>query len=77
MRSQAPDEADERRADHGQDDLLDDAAPDDAVDARRGDHGADEAAEERLGRARRDAEVPRGEVPHDRAHERGQHELAA
>ena len=74
MSSQAPTKPEQRRADHRQDDLVEDAAPEDAVDAGAGDHRADEAAEERVRGARRDAEVPGGEVPHDGADEGGEHD---
>ena len=68
---QPDDEADERR-DDDEDQRLGPAGDDDGAEARLGDGRAGVAAEQRVRRARRQPEVPRDQVPRDRADQAGE-----
>src|SRR5207253_8397224 len=63
-------ERDRGGGERGDDDLVRDPVPEDAPRARLDERGADEAADQRMRRARREAEPPREEAPRDRTGER-------
>ena len=65
-------EADDRRDHHRDDDLVDDAVQ--CTVAAGGERRADQAADQGVGRGRRQAEVPGDQVPGDRADQAGEHD---
>ena len=70
-------EADERRADEGQEDFEDQPLEVYGPGSGMGPAGADEPADEGVGRGRGYAQPPGEEVPEDGPHEGGQHENVA
>ena len=64
-----------RRRQHDGGGRLQQAGPDDGAAACLGNAGADQAPIKRMGAARRYAEHPGEQVPDDRPHQRGKHNL--